>query len=440
MFDLKEAIEIWREQAAAHVPSEALEELETHLQDAVESRIDEGMKAEEAFVLATHQLGNLQHVGKEISHELGEAPANAPNRRPWLAIAIPAVICVTILFGVECFQAFWVDRYESQVTFEVHPKGAGSHVSIFDNKSIPSEKTVDMKTQLEVIQSRNTLYQVVDELRLDERWEMTRVDAVERLIDGLTVRQVGGATMAQVRYNGSDDAQLVANIANAVATAYQNRTMTLWRELRNNELDTLQKQLKHQADKVEEARLRMLDLAERYRIVPETVGLANEAVQETVAATRAAQLALAKGLDKPEEDSLRQQLRALKDVEESAKDDAMDVRRKIAEYDEAKNEYELQTQMLHTMQEAYAKGQVNLTKPLVPITIHEQAEVATSSRGANWSDLWLSVFAKGWPWIIGSGLIGWWICQQLRLRLRHAYQEAILPKSVTQTEDEISWA
>jgi hypothetical protein len=216
--------------------------------------------------------------------------------------------------------------------------------------------------------------------------------------------------------------------------------MTLWRELRNNELDTLQKQLKYQADKVEEARLRMLDLAERYRIVPETVGLANEAVQETVAATRAAQLALAKGLDKPEEDSLRQQLRALKDVEESAKDDAMDVRRKIAEYDEAKNEYELQTQMLHTMQEAYAKGQVNLTKPLVPITIHEQAEVATSSRGANWSDLWLSVFAKGWPWIIGSGLIGWWICQQLRLRLRHAYQEAILPKSVTQTEDEISWA
>ena len=48
----------------------------------------------------------------------------------------------------------------------------------------------------------------------------------------------------------------------------------------------------------------------------------------------------------------------------------MDVRRKIAEYDEAKNEYELKTQMLHTMQEAYAKGQVNLTKPLVPITIH----------------------------------------------------------------------
>ena len=52
MFDLKEAIEIWREQAASHVPSEALEELEAHLRDAVEARIDEGMKAEEAFVLA----------------------------------------------------------------------------------------------------------------------------------------------------------------------------------------------------------------------------------------------------------------------------------------------------------------------------------------------------------------------------------------------------
>ena len=314
MFDLKEAIKIWREQAATHAPSEALEELETHLLDAVEARIEEGMKAEEAFVLAAHQLGNLQHVGKEISHELGEGPVSPPNRRPWLAIVVPALICVAILFGVECFKAFLMNRYESQVTFEVHPKGAGSRVSIFDNKSISRDKTVDMKTQLEVIQSRNTLYQVVDNLNLDDRWVVTRVDAIERLIDGLTVTQVGDTTLAKVRFIGSDDAQMVANITNATAAAYQNRMMSLWRGKRNNELDTLQKQLKGKSDMVEEARLRMLDLAERYRIVPETLVLANEAVQETVAATRAAVLAVAKGLDQPEEDSLRQQLRVLKDV------------------------------------------------------------------------------------------------------------------------------
>ena len=174
--------------------------------------------------------------------------------------------------------------------------------------------------------------------------------------------------------------------------------------------------------------------------MPETVALANEAVQETVAATRAAELALAKGLDKPEEDSLRQELRALADVSEGAKDRAMDVRRKIAEYEEATNEYELQTQMLHSMQESYAKGQVNLTMPLVPITIHEQAEVAISPLRESWLDLLYSVFAKGWPWIISSGLAGWWISQQRRLRQRHAFQEAILPKSVTQTKDEIVWA
>ena len=127
----------------------------------------------------------------------------------------------------------------------------------------------------------------------------------------------------------------------------------------------------------------MLDLGERYRIVPETVALANEAVQETVAATRADELALAKGLDKPEEDSLRQELRALADVSEGA----MDVRRKIAEYEEATNEYELQTQMLHSMQESYAKGQVNLTMPLVLITIHEQVEVAISPLRESWLDL-----------------------------------------------------
>ena len=58
-----------------------------------------------------------------------------------------------------------------------------------------------------------------------------------------------------------------AERANAVAAAYQNRRMSLERERSNNALDTLQKQLKDQSDKVEEARLRMLDLAERYRII-----------------------------------------------------------------------------------------------------------------------------------------------------------------------------
>mgnify|MGYP001322755900 FL=1 len=169
---------------------------------------------------------------------------------------------MAILFGVECFRAFWLDRYESQVTFEVHPKGAGSRVSIFDNKSIPSEETVDMKTQLEVIQSRNTLYHVVDSLKLDENWEVTRVDAVESLIDALTVTRLGDAMIAKVRYIGSHDTQMVANIANNAAAVYQNRTISLWSEKMNNALDTLQKQLKDQSDRVEEARLRMLDLGE----------------------------------------------------------------------------------------------------------------------------------------------------------------------------------
>jgi hypothetical protein len=43
--------------------------------------------------------------------------------------------------------------------------------------------------------------------------------------------------------------------------------------------------------------------------------------------------------------------------------------------------------MLHSMQESYAKGQVNLTMPLVLITIHEQAEVAISPLRESWLDL-----------------------------------------------------
>ena len=104
-----------------------------------------------------------------------------------------------------------------------------------------------MKTQLEVIQSRNTLYHVVDSLKLDENWEVTRVDAVESLIDALTVTRLGDAMITKVRYIGSHDTQMVANIANNAAAVYQNRTISLWSEKMNNALDTLQKQLKAEA-------------------------------------------------------------------------------------------------------------------------------------------------------------------------------------------------
>ncbi len=440
MFDLKEAIGIWRKQAATHVPSEALEELEAHLQDAVEARIDEGMKAEEAFVLATHQLGNLQHVGKEISHELGKSPANLPDHRPWMAFAMAALLCVATLFGVECFRAYSVDRYESQVAFEVHPKKFGGNTQIFDNKTMRSEEVVDLATELEVIRSHRTLYQSVDELKLDEEWEIVRPEALARVKNSLTVERIGDSNIVRLRYADSGGAQLVANIANSIAAAYQNRTMTLGKNRMDMDLDMLQRQLKDQSEKVEEARLRMLDLAERYRFTPGDEDRIKQAEEKMATAVQEIQLALVDASGEGEREVLNQKLAITRDMFEGRRDDSMDFRRKAAEYREALGEYDLQSEMFSNMQETYAKGHVIRTMPLVPITIHESGEIATSKLSVNWSDLWFSVFAKGWPWIIGSVIVGWWIVSHLRLRQRRTFQEVLLLTSVTQTKDEISWA
>ena len=63
-------------------------------------------------------------------------------------------------------------------------------------------------------------------------------------------------------------------------------------------------------------------------------------------------------------------------LEEDKKDKSMDERRKVAEYSEASKEYELQKNMLANMQAKFATEQVDLTMPKVPITVHEDAEVA----------------------------------------------------------------
>ena len=70
-----------RKGAAHYVPIEDLEELENHLRDGIEARVESGTKVEEAFVLATHQLGDVRDVGLELIRESGEVPPAMPRAR-----------------------------------------------------------------------------------------------------------------------------------------------------------------------------------------------------------------------------------------------------------------------------------------------------------------------------------------------------------------------
>ncbi|MDB4491864.1 hypothetical protein N9260_02480 [bacterium] len=181
-------------------------------------------------------------------------------------------------------------------------------------------------------------------MKLDQEWDLSPVWARKKIAADLTAHYVGyedfsHSRMLKVAFQGSDS-RLAADIPNAIAKAYRIRKTTLWRTELDNSLDALQRELKDQSDNAEEARLRMLDLAERYHIVPEEAKLANFAVQEKVAAVVRTEIAIAKAFGKPEFKILQLQLE-LERVEITAKETALTIQRKRAEYDEAVDEYTL---------------------------------------------------------------------------------------------------
>jgi hypothetical protein len=66
VFDLAERKRHWLDHLAANgVPAEALDELETHLDETVAELAGKGLNDEEAFLVAAHRLGPVQAVGRE---------------------------------------------------------------------------------------------------------------------------------------------------------------------------------------------------------------------------------------------------------------------------------------------------------------------------------------------------------------------------------------
>lgn len=379
--------------------------------------------------------------------------------------------------GAPLFQG----RVVIQINPEVHDWRIFNHDQPSGGNVVPADFVA---TQMEVIHSKKTLYVVVHELKLHEKWDLELTEAYQRVKDRLSVEREIGTSLIVIEYL-DEDPVFARDIANAVAKCYRDRRTNIESLRSSAALDTLQKQLKDQQDKVEEARLRMLDLAERYRIIdmaalnnqasvtgdPVTgratilmssmqdtyqaeaniavikmqidtlAGLADEALIEAVAsldlpnmnfenayskyvdlrvqreaigdehpdnAEIQSELAKSAKLLKETATTIRRTLKTkldmaeqamvlAKDLEESKKDDSMDERRKVAEYSESSKEYELQKSMLANMQSKFATETVDLTMPKTPITVHEEAEVASSPAAASLNQAKYRVLAWAAP-------------------------------------------
>jgi hypothetical protein len=88
MFNLEKEITTWRQQMlAAGITAELLDELESHLRDEMDVRVNSGKSVEEAFMLAVQSMGQPSALQVEFAKNL-----RAPGFLPRLKAAIARLL------------------------------------------------------------------------------------------------------------------------------------------------------------------------------------------------------------------------------------------------------------------------------------------------------------------------------------------------------------
>ncbi|MCB1097924.1 MAG: hypothetical protein KDN22_20295 [Verrucomicrobiae bacterium] len=401
-------------------------------------------------------------VNSETS-KLGRIGLSSQSR--WFLFFKCALLVWLVLFLVDLLMLYVQPRlYLGRVRLQIMPLSKSFEV-FRDNSTQAMITPTFIQTEFQVITSKETLYDVIEELQLVKKWEDAKspADAYALLLDKLETEEVPGTDMIDIEIFHTDPEE-AAQLANAVGNAYKNRRIQLETNRASQTLDTLNAQETLQEQKVEDTRQRMIELMEKFNIVdlsdpaepssdsPKTstgsaladaVAAFHEkkraavAIQTQVATIRelddelkaqwmlkadllpeaaknacdeSAQLEgeyallLASGMASDAELlNLRKTIEAkqgvflkatadamrLLEVEEKIatsitesfarlhndlKDTMMDERKQYTQYQEAKNEYMMQREILEDMRRALLKEKVDVSLPRQPIVIHEIAE------------------------------------------------------------------
>ena len=123
-------------------------------------------------------------------------------------------------------------------------------------------------TQMEIIRSRETLYKVIDEMQLVKRWEdaKTKADACLLLRGKIETKPIERTDLVDIEVYHTDPVE-AADLANALARAYRERCNFHESSRSMAQLDVLNAQEELQVQMVENARLKMIELEERLKLV-----------------------------------------------------------------------------------------------------------------------------------------------------------------------------
>ena len=184
--------------------------------------------------------------------------------------------------GVTCF--FLPRQYYSRVTMEV--KSDDNTLIVFGDNTTPFRNSRDptlQPTQFQIIQSKEILYPVIDNLKLVETWSaqeggniLPKEEVYSTLLKHLVLNSVRGTDLIEIGVYSTDRVE-AANIANMIAVVYQKVRRDDQMQIRDSALAQLREEVASQRKNVEATQIEMQKIRLRESIYdpnPESVDTA----------------------------------------------------------------------------------------------------------------------------------------------------------------------
>lgn len=186
------------------------------------------------------------------------------------AILVITFFLVMVTAGVTCF--FLPRQFYSKVTMEV--KSDDNSFQVFSSDS--GFRTIRdpnlQSTQFQVIQSKEILYPVIDNLKLVETWSnqegasiLPKEEVYGRLLRQISLNTVRNTDMIEVGVYSTDRVE-AANIANMIAVVYQKVRREDQMQLRDSALAQLREEVVNQRKVVEATQAEMQKVRDRDKL------------------------------------------------------------------------------------------------------------------------------------------------------------------------------
>ena len=188
------------------------------------------------------------------------------------AILVITFLLVLVTAGVTCF--FLPRQYYSRVIMEVKSDDS-AQFQVFSNDT-PYRANRDpnlQPTQFQIIQSKEILYPVIDNLKLVETWSsqeggniLPKEEVYSRLLGHIKLNTVRNTDLIEIGVFSTDRVE-AANIANMVAVVYQKVRREDQMQIRDAALAQLREEVTSQKKAVEAAQIEMAKIRDKQGIV-----------------------------------------------------------------------------------------------------------------------------------------------------------------------------